>query len=69
MELVVAPIVELRTRLSHRFEEAVAAIVDGGTTAGAEPHTFTCGLTGGATALIFLGALREAAVNWSRVTL
>lgn len=69
MDLVVAPIAELRTQLTHRFEEAVAAIVDRGTTAGAEPHTFTCGLTGGATALIFLGALREAAVNWSRVTL
>jgi len=69
MELVIAPIAELRTRLTHRFEETVAAVVDRGTGAGNQPHTFSCGLTGGATAIIFLGALREAAVDWSRVTL
>jgi len=69
MELVVAPIAELRTRLTHRFEETVATIVDRGTGAANQPHSFTCGLTGGATALIFLGALREAAVDWSRITL
>ena len=69
MDLVIAPIAELRARITHRFEEAVATIVDQGTTASDEPHTFGCGLTGGATALIFLGALREASVNWSRVTL
>jgi 6-phosphogluconolactonase len=69
MELVVAPIAELRSGLTHRFEEVVAAVVERGTGAGPQPQTFTCGLTGGATALIFLGALREAAVDWSRITL
>ena len=69
MELIVAPIAELRSRLTHRFEETVASVVDQGTGASIQPHTFTCGLTGGATALIFLGALREAAVDWSRLTL
>ena len=68
MDLVIAPIVELRAQMTHRFEEAVANVVDRSTSAG-DPHTFSCGLTGGATALIFLGALREAAVDWSRVTL
>ncbi len=69
MDLIVAPIAELRSRLTHRFEETVASVVDRGTGASIQPHTFTCGLTGGATALIFLGALREAAVDWSRLTL
>jgi 6-phosphogluconolactonase len=69
MDLIVAPIAELRSRLTHRFEETVASVVDRGTGASIQPYTFTCGLTGGATALIFLGALREAAVDWSRLTL
>lgn len=69
MELVVAPIVELRARLTHLFEDVVAATVAGGSAAADRPDAFACGLTGGATALIFLGALREAAVNWSRITL
>ena len=30
---------------------------------------FNCGVTGGSTALIFFGALREASVDWSRITL
>ncbi|MGH9176439.1 MAG: 6-phosphogluconolactonase [Vicinamibacterales bacterium] len=67
MELVVAPIAELRANISHLFEETVAATLDRGSGAADHPHTFTCGLTGGATALIFLGALREADVDWSRV--
>lgn len=29
----------------------------------------SCGLSGGATALIFLGALRQAKVDWKRITL
>jgi 6-phosphogluconolactonase len=69
MELVVAPIAELRPRLTHYFEEVVGGTLDRGTTLSSQAHTFTCGLTGGSAALIFLGALREADVEWSRVTL
>jgi 6-phosphogluconolactonase len=69
MELVVAPIVELRPRLTHFFEELVGGTLERGGGAAAEPYTFTCGLTGGSAALIFLGALREANVDWPRVTL
>jgi 6-phosphogluconolactonase len=64
MELVVAPIAELKTRITHQFEELVGATLDRGA-----PNQFSCGLTGGSTALIFLGALREANVDWSSVTL
>jgi 6-phosphogluconolactonase len=69
MELVVAPIVELRPRLTHFFEELVGGTLDRGGGSAPEPYTFTCGLTGGSAALIFLGALREASVDWSRITL
>lgn len=69
MELVVAPIAELRPRLTHHFEEVVGSTLDRGTTLSTQPHTFTCGLTGGSAALIFLGALREADIDWSRLTL
>jgi 6-phosphogluconolactonase len=69
MELVVTPIAELRARLAHDFEELVGATLDRGAGFSSEPHAFTCGLTGGSTALIFLGALREADVEWSRITL
>jgi 6-phosphogluconolactonase len=64
MELVVAPIAELKARITHQFEEVVGATLDRGA-----PNTFACALTGGSTALIFLGALRDAAVDWSRITL
>jgi 6-phosphogluconolactonase len=67
MELVVAPIAELRPQITHLFEEVVSSTLDHGAGAADEPYTFTCGLTGGATALIFLGALREADVDWSRI--
>ena len=69
MELVVAPIAELRARLAHHFEEVVGATLDRGDGLASAPHTFTCGLTGGSTALIFLPALRDATVDWSHVTL
>ena len=69
MELVVAPIVELRPRMTHFFEEFVSGTLERGDGSAPEPHTLTCGLTGGSAALIFLGALREADVDWSRVTL
>jgi 6-phosphogluconolactonase len=69
MELVVAPIVELRPRLTHFFEETVSGTLDRGAGVSSQANSFTCGLTGGSAALIFLGALREANVDWSRVTL
>lgn len=69
MELVVAPVLELRSRIAHLFEELAGGTLDRGSGASAQPLSFTCGLTGGSTALLFLPALREAAVNWSRITL
>ena len=61
MELVVAPVVELRERLRTSFEELVAgATIE---------RPLSCALSGGATALIFLGALRAANVDWRRVIL
>lgn len=69
MELVVAPIAELRARVSHRFEELVAATLDREIATSSDASAVSCALTGGATALIFLGALREAHVDWRRVWL
>ena len=68
MELVVAPIAELRARITHYFEDTVGAALDRGLGA-SEMNSLTCALTGGSAALIFLGALREGAVDWSRITL
>ena len=56
MELVGAPVTELKTLLTQSFEDWSK---DGR----------SCALSGGATALIFLGALRNAAVDWRRITL
>jgi 6-phosphogluconolactonase len=64
MELIVAPISDLRVRMTEAFEQAVAACL-----AHPTPTRFACGITGGSTALIFLGALRDAHVDWSRVRL
>lgn len=69
MELVVAPIAELRARLTHFFEDSVSTTLDRAVGASVDGNAFTCGLTGGSAALIFLGALREAAIDWSRITL
>jgi len=69
VELVITTIAELRPQLTHLFEEIVGTALDSGDSATAEPHRFSCGLTGGSTALIFLGALRDAAVPWSRITM
>jgi 6-phosphogluconolactonase len=69
MELIVAPIAELRPRLTHLFEEAVGETLDRGTGQTRGASGFACGITGGSTALIFLGALRDANVEWSRITL
>jgi 6-phosphogluconolactonase len=61
MELVVARIDELRPRLTESFEAWSRADVG--------PGPRSCALSGGATALIFLGALKNANVDWSRITL
>jgi len=61
MELVVARIDELRPRLTEAFERWAGEDV------GARPRT--CALSGGATALIFLGALKNANVDWSKISL
>lgn len=58
MELVVARIDELRTHITESFESAVR-----------ERDGLSLAISGGATALVFLGALRAARVNWSRVTM
>jgi 6-phosphogluconolactonase len=58
MELVGAPVAELRSLLTASFEDWVK----GG------DRRQSCGLSGGATAMIFLGALRLAKVDWKRVT-
>jgi 6-phosphogluconolactonase len=56
MELVGAPVTELKTLLTQSFEDW-------------SKEGRSCALSGGATALIFLGALRNAAVDWRRITL
>jgi 6-phosphogluconolactonase len=56
MELVGAPVTELKTLLTQSFEDW-------------SREGRSCALSGGATALIFLGALRNAAVDWRKITL
>jgi 6-phosphogluconolactonase len=58
MELVVARLEELRTQITESFEIAVK-----------ERESLSLAISGGASALVFLGALRVARVNWSPVTL
>ena len=58
MELVVAPIEVLRLRLTDAFEGWAS-----------HAATRSCALSGGSTALVFLGALRNAQVDWSRISL
>jgi 6-phosphogluconolactonase len=58
MELVIARIEELRAHITESFESAVRM-----------QESLSVAISGGATALVFLGALRVARVNWSRVTL
>ena len=68
MELVVARIDELRPRLTEAFERW-APLRQGYGGQAAQDFPLTCALSGGATALIFLGALRNANVDWSRISL
>lgn len=67
MELVVARIDELRPRLTEAFEGWAGE--DPGNPKGLPPPQLGCALSGGATALIFLGALKNANVDWSRISL
>jgi 6-phosphogluconolactonase len=55
MELVVANLDDLRAEIAHTFERRAAA------------GPLSCAIAGGPTALIYLAALREAQVDWSRV--
>jgi 6-phosphogluconolactonase len=61
MELVGAPVSELKTILTASFEDWAAQQ--------AATQNVSCALSGGATALIFLSALRNASVDWKRITL
>ena len=61
MELVGAPVIELKSILTASFENWVAEQ--------AATQKLSCALSGGATALIFLSALRNATVDWRRITL
>jgi 6-phosphogluconolactonase len=64
MELVHAPVPELRTLLTESFEQWARPRQESG-----EARHRSCALSGGATALIYLPALRAANVNWSKITL
>src|SRR6187402_2065420 len=56
MELVGAPVNELKPLLTQSFEDW-------------SKEGRSCALSGGTTALIFLGALRSANVDWRKITL
>ena len=58
MELVIAPVEVLRARLTQAFEGWAS-----------QASARACALSGGSTALVFLGALRDAEVAWSRISL
>jgi len=64
MELVGAPVAELRSLLSASFEDAIRLRRERDSAS-----RLSCAISGGSTALIFLGALRQAQVDWKRVTL
>jgi 6-phosphogluconolactonase len=61
MELVGAPVNELKSILTTSFEDW--AVQQAG------KENASCALSGGATALIFLSALRNANVDWKKITL
>ena len=65
MELVQSPVPELKGLLTESFEQWAASLRQGY----GEPGSLSCALSGGATALIFLPALRAAKVDWSKITL
>ena len=57
MELVGAPVSELKPLITQSFEDWASA------------GSRSCALSGGGTALIFLGALRSANVDWRKIIL
>ena len=59
MELVGAPVPELKSLLTTSFEQWD----------GEGSGNRSCAISGGATAMIFLGALKNATVDWQRITL
>jgi 6-phosphogluconolactonase len=60
MELVGAPVTELKSLMTSSFEEWAS---------GAGASGASCALSGGGSALIFLSALRNANVDWRKITL
>lgn len=64
MEFVGAPVTELRGLITSSFEEW-AKSGNRGSAVGSR----SCALSGGNTALIFLGALKSANVDWKAITL
>jgi 6-phosphogluconolactonase len=61
MELVGAPVNELKSILTSSFEDWAARHN--------RSENVSCAISGGATALIFLSALRNANVDWGKITL
>ena len=64
MELVGAPVNELNGLLTASFEEWARGHQDSGVAGSG-----SCAISGGATAMIFLTAMRAANVNWKHITL
>jgi 6-phosphogluconolactonase len=64
MELVGAPVNELKPLITQSFEDWTRLRQGSGAAGSA-----SCALSGGATALIFLSALRSAQVDWRKITL
>ena len=66
MELVGAPATDLKSLITSSFEEWSRQRRGSGEAGSAAA---SCALSGGATALIFLSALRNANVDWRKITL
>ena len=64
MELVGAPAAELRSQITAAFEDWARLRQDSGATGSG-----SCAISGGATAMIFLTAMRAANVDWKKITL
>jgi 6-phosphogluconolactonase len=69
MDLVGAPVNELKGVLTSSFEEWARLREGYGGQGGAAAPSASCAVSGGATAMIFLPALREANVDWKKITL
>jgi 6-phosphogluconolactonase len=67
MELVQSPVAELKALLAQSFELWASENTE--KIGGHGGHGASCALSGGATGLIFLPALRAAKVDWSKITL